>query len=54
VAVKEEIYKGMPASKGISMGKPWFTGLKFLLIHLRTANRLPDKEISEYKQAIEQ
>jgi len=55
MAVKEEIFKGLPASKGISMGKP------FLYIVEKPANIVSangkvslEREISEYKQAIAQ
>lgn len=55
MTVKEEIFKGLPASKGISMGKP------FIYIVEKPANIVTgngdvslEKEISEYKQAIAQ
>jgi phosphoenolpyruvate-protein phosphotransferase (PTS system enzyme I) len=55
LAVKEEIYKGLPASKGISMGKP------FVYVVEKPANIMSgnggissEKEIFEYKQAIAQ
>ena len=55
MAAKEEIFKGLPASKGISMGKP------FLYVVEKPANIVSgngdvsvEKEVSEYKQAIAQ
>lgn len=55
MAVKEEIYKGMPASKGISMGKPFVYRVEIPADSSQDGLPvLPEREISEYKQAIEQ
>jgi phosphotransferase system enzyme I (PtsI) len=55
MAVKEEIYKGMPASKGISMGKPFVYRVEIPADSTQDGQPVhPEKEISEYKQAIEQ
>ncbi len=55
MAVKEEIYKGMPASKGISMGKPFVYRVEIPADSSQDGQHVhPEKEISEYNQAIEQ
>ncbi len=55
MAVKEEIYKGMPASKGISMGKPFVYRVEIPADSSQDGQPVhPEKEISEYKQGIEQ
>jgi phosphotransferase system enzyme I (PtsI) len=55
VTVKEEIYKGMPASKGISMGKPFVYRVEIPIDSSQDGQPVkPEKEISEYEQAIEQ
>lgn len=55
MTVKEEIYKGMPASKGISMGKPFVYRVEIPIDSSQDGQPVkPEKEISEYEQAIEQ
>lgn len=55
MAVKEEIFKGLPASKGISMGKPFVYRVEIPVNPISGNGAItPEKEISEYKQAIEQ
>jgi phosphoenolpyruvate-protein phosphotransferase (PTS system enzyme I) len=55
MAGREEIFKGLPASKGISMGKPFVYRVEIPVGAVSgNGEILPDKEITEYKQAIEQ
>ncbi len=55
MAKSEEIFKGMPASKGISMGKPFVYRVEVPAGSVSGNGEVsPDKEISDYKQAIEQ
>ncbi len=55
MAVKEEIFKGLPASKGITMGRPFVYRVEIPVSSTpENGEVFPDKEISEYKQAIEQ
>ena len=55
MTVNEEIYKGLPASKGISMGKPFVYRVEIPVSSVPGDGVIsPEKEISEYKQAIEQ
>jgi phosphotransferase system enzyme I (PtsI) len=55
ITLKEEIYKGLPASKGISIGKP-FIYKAIAPGSIESSNVLvsPDKEVNEFNQAIEQ
>jgi phosphotransferase system enzyme I (PtsI) len=55
LAVKEEIYKGLPASKGISMGKPFVYVVEKPSTIVSTESYVSgEREIFEYKQAIAQ
>lgn len=52
---REEIFKGMPASKGISMGKPFVYRFEVPAGSISgNGEVIPEKEITEYKQAVEQ
>jgi phosphotransferase system enzyme I (PtsI) len=54
ITIKEEIYRGLPASKGISIGKPFVyiaASPKFIPAN---GEFDADKEIVDYEQAIEQ
>jgi phosphoenolpyruvate-protein phosphotransferase (PTS system enzyme I) len=54
ITIKEEIYKGLPASKGISIGKP-FVYKSELPTYIPTEGDIDtEKEVVDYQQAIEQ
>ncbi|RPI14887.1 MAG: phosphoenolpyruvate--protein phosphotransferase [Ignavibacteriae bacterium] len=54
ITIKEEIYKGLPASKGISIGKP-FVYKSESPAYIPTDGDIDiEKEIIDYEQAIEQ
>lgn len=55
ITLKEEIFHGLPASKGISLGKPFIYKAEFPVSDIVTTGDLSvKKEIEEYKHAIQQ
>ncbi|MGA2668716.1 MAG: phosphoenolpyruvate-utilizing N-terminal domain-containing protein, partial [Ignavibacteria bacterium] len=55
ITLKEEIFKGLPASKGISMGKAFvYKTVSPSYVVPSTGVIDPEKEIEDYTQAISQ
>lgn len=54
ITLKEEIYKGLPASKGISIGKPFVYKPVSPGYISSDGEVIPEKEIQDYDTAIEQ
>lgn len=54
ISIKEEIYKGMPASRGISIGKPFVYKAESPKYIPAEGDIDSEKEVVDYEQAIEQ
>jgi phosphotransferase system enzyme I (PtsI) len=53
MAVKEEIYKGLPASKGIAIGEVFVYKTDSSLYGFTEAEIIPEKEITDYDDALQ-
>jgi phosphotransferase system enzyme I (PtsI) len=54
ITIKEEIFKGLPASKGITMGKPFVYSPEFSGYVVSADGEVStDKEVTDYTQALE-
>ncbi len=55
ISIQEEIYRGLPASKGISIGKPFVYRTELPKFDFNSSVKITDKnEIENYNEAVEQ